>query len=73
MATTTKPDPATFAHPATRPGCNVDLVGKEIPEDQRAWYGGQTHYSRVQGLYVRQWGRTMAWCCPDCGHVWGRE
>lgn len=56
--------------PAYCPHCGVSFEGEPIPEQDRESFGGQTHFSRVIGLYDVGVDRTVAWKCPDCGHTW---
>jgi uncharacterized C2H2 Zn-finger protein len=44
-----------------------------IPEESRHHYGDAQFFSRVQGIYDRDWDRTVAWQCPDCNACWDRE
>jgi transposase-like protein len=53
------------------PACGADLRGTEIPPEQRAHYGGETHYSRLIGIVERD--RVVRWRCPDCGSEWARK
>jgi predicted RNA-binding Zn-ribbon protein involved in translation (DUF1610 family) len=52
------------------PRCGVSFQGAPIPEEDRASFGGQTHFTRVIGIYDVVVDRTTAWRCPDCGHTW---
>lgn len=55
------------------PKCNADLTGEPIPERHREHYPpGDTHFSRVIGLYDRELDRTVGWRCPDCKSRVGR-
>ena len=59
--------------PKTCPQCGVSFQGQEIPKDfQEKYYGGQTHYSRVIGLYDMEKDKVTMWQCPDCKHQWPR-
>ena len=59
--------------PMACPSCKADLTGSEIPEKDRVYYGGHSHFSNAIGLYDRKKDRTTHWKCPDCKHVWARE
>jgi len=50
----------------TCPHCNANLMGGEIPEEMRGHFDGQTHGTRLVGVY--DWGRdrTSHFECPDC-------
>jgi hypothetical protein len=58
--------------PITCPGCGADLRAGEIPPAERQMFGGESHFSRVIGIYDPQADATVDWRCPDCGHVWAR-
>lgn len=60
-------EPQLTGSSKTCPFCGVSLLGAEIPEQSREHYGGQTHFSRVIGVYSQERDRTVAWRCPDCG------
>ena len=55
------------------PHCDADQQGGLIPEQARAYYGGETHFSRsimveMPGVY----DGGLYWECPDCGGTWHR-
>jgi rubrerythrin len=70
------------------PNCNANLDGGSIwghffqktgSEEQAdkaaAVYGANREkgqWGRAIALYDRDEDRTVAWKCPDCGHVWER-
>jgi rubrerythrin len=70
------------------PNCNADLDGGSIWEtfyqltgseeeaDRKAeMYGANREkgrWGRTIALYDRDKDRTVAWKCPDCGHIWER-
>lgn len=54
------------------PGCNAQLQGNMIPEDQWDSFGA-THFSRKIGIYDRGKDRTVEWMCPDRRHTWDRK
>ena len=58
--------------PMVCPQCQADFRGKEIPPADRPSFGGETHFSRVIGIYSHEADATMAWKCPSCGHEWTR-
>jgi hypothetical protein len=58
--------------PLACPSCRSDLRGNEIALANRSAFGGQTHFSRVIGIYSHADDATVAWQCPDCGHEWPR-
>jgi hypothetical protein len=44
-----------------------------IPEKDRHWYGGKTHFLRTIGQEIRgAYDGTLFWQCPDCGGRWHR-
>lgn len=49
------------------PHCNANLIGDEIPENRREFFGGATHGSRLIAIYNRDTDRTEYFKCPDCG------
>lgn len=54
-------------------GCGADLNGNPIPEDQRHFYGGKTHFSQVIGVeYQGSFDGVSEWRCPHCGRREGR-
>jgi hypothetical protein len=59
--------------PTECPKCKADLRGADIPPSQQGAYGGETHFTRVIGIYDRYKDRTTHWRCPDCGHEWERK
>ena len=52
------------------PKCKISLRGDEIPKENRHYYNGRTHYSKVIGIYSLEKDRTIKWKCPDCNHIW---
>lgn len=48
--------------------CGADFLGERIPEENRAHYVVDEHFSRRMGVYCLDRDRTVAWKCPDCGH-----
>lgn len=52
------------------PLCGVSLIGGEIPEKDRHWFGNHTHFKREIGIVWND--RVREWKCPDCGGVWKR-
>jgi len=70
------------------PNCNADLdagsiwetfyqlTGSEEEADRKAeMYGANREkgrWGRTIALYDRDKDRTVAWKCPDCGHIWER-
>jgi hypothetical protein len=54
------------------PLCDADLQGAPIPEKDRDFYGGHTHFSRMIGNYDTFFDRSVSWSCPDCGGTWKR-
>lgn len=61
--------------PKVCPNCNANLVGDPIPQDliDSGYYGTNTHWSRVIGLYSMEKDRVVEWLCPDCEHQWERK
>lgn len=56
------------------PKCKADLTGPPIPERQREFCRpGDTHFSRVIGIYDRDLDRTVGWRCPDCKEEWAAD
>ncbi len=51
------------------PLCGADLQGPPIPEQDRQYYGGATHFSRKVGIVGHD--RIDRWQCPDCKGEWG--
>lgn len=49
--------------------CGADWLDKPIPLEDREFFGGSTHFSRRISLYDRNFDRTTAYKCPDCGDV----
>lgn len=58
--------------PKSCPKCHADLRGQEIHPASRASFNGETHFSRVIGIYSHAADNTVAWKCPDCDHEWAR-
>ena len=56
--------------PMICPRCRADFREEEIPPADQPSYGGETHFSRVIGIYSHEADATVAWQCPDCGHEW---
>lgn len=55
------------------PVCKSDLTGKEIPEESRELYGGETHFSRTIGIEIQGvYDGVVLWECPDCEARWHR-
>jgi hypothetical protein len=55
------------------PHCGASLLGSEIPEADRHWYGGATHGRREVGIEVLgAYDGVLFWRCPDCGGDWHR-
>ena len=60
-------------YPKNCPNCEVSFKGKEIPEDQREFFGGKSHFNRVIGIeHPELYDGVLVWKCPDCGHEWNR-
>lgn len=55
------------------PACGVSLIGEPIPEKDREFFGGETHFGREIGIYDERTDRTVAWECPDCKHQMSEE
>lgn len=61
--------------PDTRfcPNCGSDWRGEEIPEKDRHYFGGKTHFSRLIGVEIENgYDGVSFWRCPDCEHEWDR-
>lgn len=56
--------------PMTCPRCRAEFQREEIPVADRASFDGETHFSRVIGIYNHAADSTVAWKCPDCQHEW---
>lgn len=55
------------------PHCNASLIGNQIPEDQRAVFGGATHFRRQIGIEVLGvYDGVLYYQCPDCKGHWHR-
>ena len=53
--------------------CNANLQGDPIPEEDRKWFGGVTHFGRQIGVEVSEvYDGILYYQCPDCGHKWHR-
>ena len=53
--------------------CNTDLQGEPIPEQDREWFGGATHFGRQIGVEVSEvYDGILYYQCPDCGYKWHR-
>ncbi len=71
------------------PSCGVSLVGGLIFETGLRKYGNrkdaleyaecygasetQGEWKREIAIYDRDLDRTVAYRCPDCGHIWDRD
>jgi hypothetical protein len=60
-------------YPNNCPECGISLRGEPIPLKDREFFGNETHFNRVIGIYERQLDKTIIWLCPDCGYRWSRE
>lgn len=58
--------------PSVCPQCHANFRGEDISPANRASFGGETHYSRVIGVYDDAADATVSWQCPDCGYAWAR-
>ena len=47
------------------PHCGANLIGHEIPEKDRHYFGGATHFNRQIGIEYDN-DCIEAWECPDC-------
>jgi rubredoxin len=54
------------------PKCKADLRSIPIPKKDRIYHGGNTHFSRLIGIYDHGLDRTVAWQCPDCKATFAR-
>lgn len=55
------------------PKCGSDWRGKEIPEGDRTFFGGSTHFHRLIGIAVLgKYDGVWEWRCPDCDSRWPR-
>lgn len=55
------------------PNCSCDLRGEEIPEKDRRFYGGKTHFRRgIAVQYQDGYDGVSEYRCPDCGCREGR-
>ena len=58
------------------PKCKSDWTGEEIPEKNRHYYGGATHYKRdilIDGGFLGIYDGAVAIKCPDCGEEFPRN
>ena len=55
------------------PHCGVNLIGAEIPAEDRQHFGKATHFRRDIGIeYPEIYDGVLHWRCPDCGGEWAR-
>jgi hypothetical protein len=47
--------------------CKADWTGKPIPEEDRQYFGGKTHFSKKILIYDADEDRTVSVKCPECG------
>ena len=59
--------------PEICPNCNKTFQGELIPEEQRGWFGGKSHFSTVVGLTSIYEDRVFKWLCRNCNHQWDRR
>lgn len=57
--------------PKSCPYCFANLVGKEIPKEQRYLFGHKLYFLRVIGIEEND--RVVRWKCPDCQQEWPRR
>lgn len=57
------------SEPLTCPHCHTNLVGDEIPEDDKRFFG-TSHFKREIGIYDVNLDRTVEYECPDCKGRW---
>lgn len=55
------------------PHCGASLIGAEIPENRREFFGGATHGSRLIAHVDRDTDNVTYFECPDCRAVIDRE
>ena len=56
--------------PMSCPSCSRSLAGARIREKDLGFYDGETHYSRVVGIYDEARDTLVGWRCPHCGWEW---
>jgi len=55
------------------PHCGVNLIGAEIPAEDRHCFGKATHFRRNIGIeYPEIYDGILHWRCPDCSGEWAR-
>jgi transposase-like protein len=58
--------------PMVCPQCQADFRVKEIESADQELFGGETHFSRVIGVYHNEADATVGWLCPDCRYTWAQ-
>ena len=53
--------------PDNCPNCGVTWIGEPIPDSDREFFGGKTHFRREIGVEIRgKYDGVDHWKCPDC-------